>query len=161
MFLKHQRRNKTLTGGNLETKCGTETERKAIQRLLHLETHPIYSHKTWMPLWMLGCACWREPDMSVSWQALPEPDNYRGGCLQPTIWLSMGSPEEKLEKGLKELRGCAAPLGEQQCQLARLPAELQGTGQSTKVSVWLFWINFTKFFQYILMHVVSFILLRW
>ena len=34
---------------------------------------------------------------------------YRGGCLQPTIGLSMGSPMEELEKGLKELKGFAAP----------------------------------------------------
>jgi hypothetical protein len=31
-----RRRNKMLTGGNTETKCGAETEGKAIQRLLHL-----------------------------------------------------------------------------------------------------------------------------
>jgi hypothetical protein len=35
---------------------------------------------------------------------LPEPDKYRGGCLQPTIRLSMGSLMEELEKGLRELR---------------------------------------------------------
>jgi hypothetical protein len=33
--------NKILTGENMETKCGTETEGKAIQRLPHLEIHPI------------------------------------------------------------------------------------------------------------------------
>jgi hypothetical protein len=35
--------------------------------------------------------------------------------------LSTGVLMEELEKGLKELRGFAAPWGEQQCQLARLP----------------------------------------
>ena len=29
----------------------------------------------------------------------------RGGCSQPTIGLSTGSPMEELEKGLKELKG--------------------------------------------------------
>jgi hypothetical protein len=38
--------NKILMGGNMETKCGAETEGKAIQRLTHLVTHPIYSHQT-------------------------------------------------------------------------------------------------------------------
>jgi hypothetical protein len=33
--------NKILTGGNMKTKCGIETERKAIQKLPHLGTHPI------------------------------------------------------------------------------------------------------------------------
>jgi hypothetical protein len=49
--------NKLLTGGNMETECGAETEGKAIQRLPHLEIHPIFSHQTWMLLWMLGSAC--------------------------------------------------------------------------------------------------------
>ena len=42
--------NKILTGGNLETKWGAETEGKAIQRLLPLGIHPIYSHQTQMSL---------------------------------------------------------------------------------------------------------------
>ena len=25
-------------------------------------------------------------DIAVSWEALPVPDKYRGGCLQPTTW---------------------------------------------------------------------------
>jgi hypothetical protein len=39
-----RRVNKILTGGNIETKYGAETEGKAIQRLPHLGIHPIYSH---------------------------------------------------------------------------------------------------------------------
>jgi hypothetical protein len=34
-----------LTGGNTETTCGAETERKAIQRLPHLWIHSIHSHQ--------------------------------------------------------------------------------------------------------------------
>jgi hypothetical protein len=49
-----RRVNKILSGGNMETKCGTETEGKAIQRLPHLGIHPIYSHQTQMLLWMPG-----------------------------------------------------------------------------------------------------------
>jgi hypothetical protein len=37
-----RRGNKILMGGNMEIKCGAETEGKAIQRLPHLEIHPIY-----------------------------------------------------------------------------------------------------------------------
>jgi hypothetical protein len=36
--------NKIFLGVNMETMCGAETEGKAIQRLPHLEIHPIYSH---------------------------------------------------------------------------------------------------------------------
>jgi hypothetical protein len=38
--------NKIPMGGVTETKYGTETEVKAIQKLYHLENHPIYSHQT-------------------------------------------------------------------------------------------------------------------
>ena len=49
--------NKILTGENMETKCGADTEGKAIQRLPHLEIHPIYSHQTYIILWMPRSAC--------------------------------------------------------------------------------------------------------
>jgi hypothetical protein len=38
------RRGKIPMGGVAETKCGTETEQRAIQRLPHLGIHPIFSH---------------------------------------------------------------------------------------------------------------------
>jgi hypothetical protein len=41
-----RRGNKILTGANMETKYGVETEGKAIQRLPHLGIHLIYSHQT-------------------------------------------------------------------------------------------------------------------
>ena len=68
--------------------------------------------------------------MAVSREALPEPYKYRGGCAQPIIGVNAGSPMVVLEKGLKELRGFAAPWREQQCQL-----ELPGTGPSTRIHV--------------------------
>ena len=51
-----RRGNKILTGGNMKTKCGAETEGKAIQRLSHLEIHPIYSYQTQTLLWMPASA---------------------------------------------------------------------------------------------------------
>jgi hypothetical protein len=105
--------NKIFTRANTETKCGAETEGKAIQRLPHLGIHPMYSHQTQTLLLMTRSTCWQEPDIAVSWKALPKPDKYRGGCSQPTIGLStgspVGSPMEKLEKWLKELMGFATP----------------------------------------------------
>jgi hypothetical protein len=38
--------NKIFIGENTETKCGTETEGRAIQRLPHLGIHPKYSYQT-------------------------------------------------------------------------------------------------------------------
>jgi hypothetical protein len=31
---------------------------------------------------------WQKPDTAVSWEALPDPCQYRWGCLQPTTGLS-------------------------------------------------------------------------
>jgi hypothetical protein len=47
--------------------------------------------------------------MAVSSEALPELYKYRGGCLQPTTGLSMGSLIEELENRLKEFKGFATP----------------------------------------------------
>jgi hypothetical protein len=41
-----RRGNKILMEGNMEAKCGAETEGKAIQRQPHLDIHPKYSHQT-------------------------------------------------------------------------------------------------------------------
>jgi hypothetical protein len=41
-----RRGNKILMGANTETKCGAETEGKAIQRQFHLRIHPINNHQT-------------------------------------------------------------------------------------------------------------------
>ena len=41
-----RRVNKIAIRRNMESKCGAETEGKAIQRLPHLGIYPIYSHQT-------------------------------------------------------------------------------------------------------------------
>ena len=41
-----RRGNKILMGGDTETKCGAETEGKAMQRLPYLGIHPMYSYQT-------------------------------------------------------------------------------------------------------------------
>jgi hypothetical protein len=103
-----KRGNKISMGGITETKCGTGTEGKAIQRLFHLRIHPIHSYQFQTLLWMPTSACWQEPDIAVAWGALPVPDKYRSQFSQPSIELSTGSPMKELEKGLKELNGFAA-----------------------------------------------------
>ena len=50
-----KRRNKILKNG--ATKCGAETEGKAIQRLSPLGIHLICSHQTQTLLWMPRNAC--------------------------------------------------------------------------------------------------------
>jgi hypothetical protein len=74
-----RRENKIPMEGVTETNCGAETEGMTIQRLPHLGIHPIYNHQTQTLLWMPTRACWQEPDIAVSWEALPVPDKYRGG----------------------------------------------------------------------------------
>jgi hypothetical protein len=46
-----------LSKGHTGTKIGAESEGKAIQRLPHLEIHPIYSHQTQSLLLMSRSAC--------------------------------------------------------------------------------------------------------
>jgi hypothetical protein len=58
---------------------------------------------------MSRSACLQEPDIAVSLEALPESDQYLFRCLQPTIGLSMGTPMEELEKGLKKMKWFATP----------------------------------------------------
>jgi hypothetical protein len=49
-----RRGNKILTGGNMDIKCGAQTEGMTIQRLPHLGIHPIYSHQTQMLFQMMS-----------------------------------------------------------------------------------------------------------
>jgi hypothetical protein len=58
--------NKIPMGRDTQTKCGTETEGKALQRLSHLGNHPIYSDLTQTLLWTPTSACWQETDITVS-----------------------------------------------------------------------------------------------
>jgi hypothetical protein len=55
------------------------------------------------------------------WEALPEPDQYRYRCLQPTTGLSMDTPMEELGEGLKKLKGFVTPSEAQYYQPTRLP----------------------------------------
>jgi hypothetical protein len=52
-----KRENKIPREGVTETKCGSETEGKAIQRLPHLGIHPINSHQTQTLLWIKTRSC--------------------------------------------------------------------------------------------------------
>ena len=61
-----RRENKKIMGGNIETKCGAETERKTIQIMLHLGIHPIISNQTQTLLLMPRSTCWQELDRVVS-----------------------------------------------------------------------------------------------
>jgi hypothetical protein len=47
-----RRGNKMPMEGVTETKFGAETEGVTIQRLPHMEIHPIYSHQMQTVLWM-------------------------------------------------------------------------------------------------------------
>jgi hypothetical protein len=60
-------------------------------------------------------------DIAISWEALPLPGRYSSVCSQPSIGLSTGSPREELEKGPKELKGCAALYEEHQYEPTRPP----------------------------------------
>jgi hypothetical protein len=76
-----------LSKGNTGTKTGAETEGKAIQRLPHLRIHPTCRHQTQTVLLMPRSTCWQEPDIAVSWEVLPDPDQNRCDAFsQPSDW---------------------------------------------------------------------------
>jgi hypothetical protein len=104
-----RRGNKIPMEGVTETKYEAETEGVTIQRLPHLRIHPIENHQTQTLLWMPTRACWQEPGIAVSWEALPVPDKYRSGCSQPSIGWSTGTPMKEVEKVPQELKRFVAP----------------------------------------------------
>jgi hypothetical protein len=67
-------------------------------------------------------AYWQEPDITVYWEALPEPEKYRSGCSQPTIELIIGKKQKtknKKQKNKKQKNSINQP-------------ELQGSKPLTK-----------------------------
>ena len=74
-----RRESKIPTGASTETKCGAETEGKA-HKLPHLGIYSTYSHQMQTLLWIPRTMWWEESDIAVCWEALEEPDNYRGWC---------------------------------------------------------------------------------
>jgi hypothetical protein len=73
-----------------------------IQRL---GIHPINNHQT-QSLWQMPTrAWWQEPDIAVSWKALPVPGKYRSGCSQSSIGPSTRSPVKEPEKYPARWRG--------------------------------------------------------
>ena len=68
-----------------------------IQRLPHMGIHPIYSNQPQTLLSMPRSACWSEPHIAVSWEAMPVPEKYRCGFSQPTIKLSTTSPMKEVK----------------------------------------------------------------
>jgi hypothetical protein len=66
--------NKIPIEGVTETKFRAETEGMTMQKLPHLGIHLINNHQTQTLLQIPIRACWQEPDIAVSWEALPMPD---------------------------------------------------------------------------------------
>jgi hypothetical protein len=57
--------------------------------------------------------------------------------MQFTDHMMRGFPMEKLEKGLKGLKGFATPIGRKTVSTNQTPLEVPGTKPSTKVYTWL------------------------
>ena len=103
-----RRCNKTPTGANMETKCGPDTEGKAIQTLPHLGIHLIHSHQTQTLLWMPRSPRWQEPDIASPERLFQSLTNTEADAHRHPL-NSMSSPVEELEVGLKALKGFATP----------------------------------------------------
>ena len=77
--------NKIPMEGVTETKFGGKMKGWTIQRLPYLGIHPIISHQTQTLLHMPARFCCRDPDIAVSYEAMPVPGKYRSGCSQSSI----------------------------------------------------------------------------
>jgi hypothetical protein len=49
----------------------------------------------------------KDPDIAVSWEAIPGPSKHRSGCSQSAIGWITGPPMEELEIIPKKLKGSA------------------------------------------------------
>jgi hypothetical protein len=99
--------NKIPMEGVTETKFGAEMEGRTIQRLPHQRIHLINNHQTQTLLHMPARFCWQDPDIAVSYEAMPVPGKYRSGCSMLSIGWNTGSPMKELEKVSKDLKGSA------------------------------------------------------
>ena len=96
--------NKIPMEGVTETKFGDKKEWWTIQRLPHPGIHPIISNQSQTLLHMLARFWWRDPGITVSYEAMPVPGKYRSGCSQSSIRWNIGAPMEEVEKVPKELK---------------------------------------------------------
>ena len=99
--------NKIPMEGVTETKFRAETEGSTIQRLPHVGIHLMNNHQT-QTLLQMPKFCWQEPNIGVSWEALPVPDKYRSGCSQSFIGWNTVPPMKELKNVSKELKGSVA-----------------------------------------------------
>jgi hypothetical protein len=56
---------------------------------------PIISHQTQTLLHMPARFCWKDPDIAVSYEAMPVPGKYRSGCSQSFIRWNTGPLMDK------------------------------------------------------------------
>ena len=103
--------NKIPMKGVTETKFGAEMERRTIQRMPHPGVHPIISHQT-QTLWQMPTrACWQEPDIAVSCEAMPVPGKYRSRCSQSSIRWNTGPPNRRARESTQGAEGVCNPIG--------------------------------------------------
>jgi hypothetical protein len=93
--------------GVTETKFGAETKGLTIERLPCPGILPIISHQMQTLLHMQARFCWKDPDIAVSFEAMPVPGKYRSACSLSSKGWNTGPPMEELEKVTKELKGSA------------------------------------------------------
>jgi hypothetical protein len=68
---------------------------------------PISILHTLMPLHTLARFCGKDPDITVSCEAMQGPSKHKSGCSQSGFGWIIVSPMEELEKVPKDLMGSA------------------------------------------------------
>jgi len=111
-----------LSKGNMGSKCGTESEGKAIQRLPYFGIHPTYSHQTQTLFQMPRSACWQEP----------EKDSQR---LAVNHWTEHWNPNGGVRERTEVTEGVCNPMG-RKTSTNQNPPELTGIKATTKEYTW-------------------------
>ena len=66
----------------------------------------IYKYQIQKLLWMPRSACWKEPDMAVSWEALTEPYKYKSANDWTELWV----PNRGVRKSTEGVEGVCYPI---------------------------------------------------
>jgi hypothetical protein len=74
---------------------------------------------------MPKCAWCKEPDMAVSWEALPEPYKYRGWCSKSTTGLCTAVPKGGVRERTEGVEGVCNLIGRTTISTNQTPQSFQ------------------------------------
>ena len=86
--------------------------------------YSLFNNETQTLVHMPKRFCCQDPDIAVSFEAMPVLGKYRSECSQLSIAWNTGHPMKEREKVSKELKGSVTLLEEQQYELTSITQSL-------------------------------------